>query len=274
METRFIVLIDLSEYSPGLLRFAHSWSARCNASMLLVHQTHSMTPAMLEAADARSIEEITNANALERLQAFTRDTLANSAGIEFIVTEREITDVLRDLLKDPYNHLLLLGLKGTGTLKKIFIGSVAVDVINELDSITIAIPKGIDRYALTKVHVGVQLENKIDLNDLDRLLELMGPSVKHITFFSVNKAGEESHALINYLASLSERYNASEGRSSTYELYENDKVFDDIKQFMSTAGDEILVVQRGGRMFLDLVFRKFLINELIYDGKIPLAVLT
>lgn len=273
MKVRFIVLIDLSEYSAGLLQVAGSWTKYCNAEILVVHQTSPMTPAMLETTHKEAIVEIAENNAMVKLQNFVRENLSEPSAVKYEVSDNELTETISRLCNDDYENLVFVGIKGTGTLKKIFIGSVAVDIINEGKHITVAIPKRINTYNFSRIHIAVHQDHPVNIIDLDKFLLLTGDSIRSITFFSMKKEHEESHDLVQYLNELSSRYNGKGNISANYELYETDKVFDDIKNFMSTEGDELLIVQRGGRLFMDLVFRKFLINEIIYDGRIPLVVL-
>lgn len=46
-----------------------------------------------------------------------------------------------------------------------------------------------------------------------------------------------------------------------------------IKDVINSKVDELLVVQKGSRLFSDHLFRKFMINELVYEGQTPMIVL-
>jgi len=49
--------------------------------------------------------------------------------------------------------------------------------------------------------------------------------------------------------------------------------FQDLKRIILNKKDDFIVVQRASRMLLDQIFRKFLINDLVYEGNIPLVIL-
>ena len=60
---------------------------------------------------------------------------------------------------------------------------------------------------------------------------------------------------------------------TTFAIYEGSNPFSDIKKVINNKIDEILIVQKGSRLLTDQLFRKFLINELVYEGQTPLIIL-
>jgi uncharacterized protein (DUF488 family) len=65
----------------------------------------------------------------------------------------------------------------------------------------------------------------------------------------------------------------SDKYDSLYELYQGDESLPSLKNIIMAKHNEFIIVQRGSRMFVDQVFRKFLINELVYEGHTPLIIL-
>ncbi|HPV88611.1 MAG TPA: hypothetical protein PKU85_05315, partial [Bacteroidales bacterium] len=60
---------------------------------------------------------------------------------------------------------------------------------------------------------------------------------------------------------------------TAYELYLGDNAWRDLKKIIKQKQKEFIVVQRGSRMFLDQITRKFLINDLVYEGHTPLIIM-
>ncbi|NHW58665.1 universal stress protein, partial [Escherichia coli] len=58
-----------------------------------------------------------------------------------------------------------------------------------------------------------------------------------------------------------------------YAIYESNVPSEGIKKVINNNETEILVLQKGNRFVTDHIFRKFLVNELVYVGDIPLVVL-
>ena len=129
MKKRFIILIDFSEYSGNLLKYAYDWSKQVNAELLLVHQTIVLAPGFSDYESRKSIAEHGNDEALQKLKALVKELIPPSVKVSYFVSESNLQLTLPKLLAEPYENLIFVGLKGTGLLKKIFLGSVALQVI-------------------------------------------------------------------------------------------------------------------------------------------------
>lgn len=81
---------------------------------------------------------------------------------------------------------------------------------------------------------------------------------------------DDRNATEKYLNELIEFY--SDKRDASYELYVGRDALRDLKEIILKKQKEFIVVQRGSRMFLDQMFRTFLINELVYEGNTPLII--
>ncbi|WPP49105.1 universal stress protein [Catalinimonas niigatensis] len=271
MKPRFIVLIDFSSYSSSLLQFAYEWSKKINAELVLVHQTVVSAPAL---ADHKSRGEITNmavSEALEKLRDFAKSVLPSGTTVDYRITEKKLDIYLPILLREPFHHLVFTGLKGTTILKKIFMGSVAVQIIDHIHELVVALPKDIPHFTISTLYVALNKNYPLNTVDFDRFLELTGHEIRKIIFFSILPSSEEATEAESYLKEVKDQYASK--FTTDYILYEGADVFQEVKSIMALQKDALLVVQRGSRMFLDKMFRKFLINDLVYAGNIPLLVL-
>ena len=271
MKSRFIVLIDFSPHSEQLLRFAHDWSTRADAELLTFHHTMALLPLMTPYETKAALIERANYKAWEQLRTFTETVLPGASAIQHLVSEKNLVVALRDLLEKPFNHLIFLGIKGTGLLKKIFIGSQAVKVINGIDNLIAAMPQHAPCCAPEAIHVAVQKTYPLDLIELNKIISLNGDVGSKIIFFSVVTPEDDGAATERYLKELTQLY--SDMKEAAYELYVGDNAWRDLKKIIKGKQNEFIVVQRGSRMFLDQVARKFLINDLVYEGRTPLIVM-
>lgn len=272
MRNRFILLIDFSPYSEHLIRFAYDWAKKVDAEILLLHKTTVMSPVMAPHESKMHLAQIAHRDALERLHQCMESTLPKSASAKLIASERKLIYQLRNLLKEPYNHLVFLGLKGAGLLKKVFIGSEAVRVIEEIDNPIVAMPKNAVCCARETIHVAVRKSYPLNVAELSKFLNLAGSQVRKIVFFSVITQEDDYNATENYLRELVNLF-SDKREDTSYELFVGRTAFEDLKRILSEKKDEFIVVQRGSRMLMDQIFRKFLINELVYEGNIPLVIL-
>ncbi len=271
MEKRFIVLIDFSEYSANLLRYAYHWSLQVDATLMLVHQVDVLAPALTDNISKTMLAQQANAHALEKLKDFGRSLLPLTTETAYYASHESLPNILSQLLLQPYNHLVFVGLKGTRLLKKIFLGSVAVEIIEHTRNAVVAIPADLSQFIPDKIFVAVSNEHPVNTLELNNFLKLVKTNIESITFFSLVRPREKTEEIeetLNQLASLfSGRYNTS------VTIYRGSRSFPDIKQVINNRIEELLVVQKGSRLLTDQLFRRFVINELVYHGQTPLVVL-
>lgn len=271
MKRRFIILVDFSPYSENLIRYACDWSRQANAELLLVHQTLVVAPGFIEGEDKQKLVRWANEEAMEKLKTLAQELIPSSVKTSFLVSESHLQLTLSGLLAEPYENLIFVGLKGTGLLKKIFLGSVALDVIDHVNNIVVAIPKEIDSFSHQKIFVAAKKEQPLNIVELNRFLSFINKKSASITFFHLARPSEDTKGLEKHLKDLaavfSDRFNTG------IEIYEGRNAFSDIEKVINNKVDEILIVQRGSRLLTDLFFRRFLINRLVYKGQTPLIVL-
>lgn len=271
MKKRFIILIDFSEYSGNLLKYACDWSKQVNAELLLVHQTIVLTPGFADYESSKSIAEHDNDEALQKLKALVKELIPPSVKASYSVSESNLQLTLPELLAEPYENLIFVGLKGTGFLKKIFLGSVALQVIDNTKNIVVAMPKEIDTFSHKNIFVAVTEKHPLNLLEFNKFLKLIDNENTSITFFYLSKPKEKTKGTEKQLRDLSALF--ADRFKTGFEIYEGNNPFDDIKKVINNKIEEMLIVQKGSRHLTDQLFRKFLINELVYEGQTPLIVL-
>lgn len=271
MKKRFIVLIDFSKYSNNLLKYAYDWSRQINAELLLVHQTAVLAPALTNSASWDQIARAANNDALRKLEELASAALPPFVKVSYSVSDNLFHETLPSLLAEPYENILFVGLKGTGLFKKIFIGSVAVEVIESANNIVVAIPKDISAFSQEKIFVAVNKKQPLNIVELNNFLDFIDETTSSINFFYLAKPNEKIRQIEKQLMGLSKLF--AERFNTSYTIYEGANSFSNIKKVINNKVDEILIVQKGSRLLTDKLFRKFLINELVHEGQTPLVVL-
>lgn len=271
MKKRFIILIDFSEYSGNLIKYACNWSIQANAELLLVHQTSAMAPALSNNEIRLQIAQFANDEALQKLKTLAKEIIPPTINVSFSVSENHLNQTLFKLLAEPFDNIIFTGIKGTGILKQIFLGSVALEVIETTKNIIVAMPKEIDTYSHEKIFVAVTEKHPLNITELNRILNFIDSENTSITFFYLATPYENTNVIENELRDLSALF--ADKYNTTYAIYEGNNPFDDIKKVINNKIDEILIVQKGSRLLSDQLFRRFLINELAYEGQTPLVIL-
>lgn len=271
MKRRLIILVDFSAHSPNLIRYACDWCIKADAVLHLVHHTIVHAPVMADRDSKRQIADLANAEAEERLREMGDALVPPAVDVSFSVSTVRLQVMLSQLLAEPFENLVLVGLKGTGLLKKLFIGTVALEVVEQTHHVVVAMPKDVTTFDHRSIHVAVSELHPLNIPALNSFLDFIDRERTGITFFHLARANEETTGMEQQLASLAATY--ADRFDTRTAIYQGSDPFADIKCVIGNSTDELLIVQKGSRLFSDHLFRKFLINELVYEGKTPLVVL-
>lgn len=271
MKKRFIILIDFSEYSRNLIKYACDWSKQVNAELLFVHQSIVLSPALADKESRQQIAIHTNEEALQKLRVLTKELIPPTIQVSFNVSENNLQLTLSKLLEEHYNNLIFAGIKGTGLLKKLFLGSVALQVIDNTKNCIVAMPKEIETFSHEKIYVAVTEKHPLNVLELNKFLNFIDNKNTTITFFYLAKPNEKIKGIEKHLKELKEMF--SERYNTSFAIYEGNNPFADIKKVINNTEEEMLIIQKGSRLLTDQLFRRFLINELVYEGQTPLIVL-
>ena len=272
MKVRLIVLIDFSDHSHKLMELAGYWSQMLHANLLLVHQVPGIVPAFTDSESRKHILEVELKNAESNLKKFSSKYLTGIENVDYRVTDRNLLLELPEITGTDRNDLILLGLKGTGILKKIFIGSTAAKIVDEVKATIVAIPKGVLNHIPSNLVVAVNESNPLNQAKLFELISIFKGNIKNLEIISVITSGDNMNDAKQYMSTFGDAF--SNEVSVTYKVLKGEKIFDEIKNYVTqNHKTSYLVVQKGSRMLTDNLFRKFFINVLVHDGSMPLIVI-
>ena len=266
---RIIVLVDLSDDSENLIDFAFSLSDVIFAKMIFVHQIAAVAPGMADHEGKAEIIRIEKEEANSKLWKLTKGKAYNADS--FHISKEPILTTLEELKTDHYFDWVLAGLKGSGILKRLFIGSSTLSVVNNSSLMTIAVPVQKPITVPKKLLVGVDQKYEMNKPQFTAMLSALAGQVEEVEFFTILKDNEDEQKANQYLNHLHDEFKAY--NSSTL-LFKGKDVFTDLKHHVDQTEDAFLVLQQGSRSLQDYIFRKFMINELVYTGLIPLIVIS
>ncbi|MDZ7846452.1 MAG: hypothetical protein U5L96_06635 [Owenweeksia sp.] len=95
--------------------------------------------------------------------------------------------------------------------------------------------------------------------------------MKELEFFTILKENESEEKAKEQLAKLKAEY---ADYNPVVSIFKGDDAFDGLKKHVEKTTDAFLVLQQGSRSLQDQLFRKFMINELVYSGHTPLIVIS
>lgn len=266
---RIILLIDFSEYSENLTDFAFKISEIIEAKVVFVHHISGMAPGMADQAARDEIIKTEADDAHSNLRKLAKGRVYNDDA--FQISQKPVQTMLKELANDHYFDWVFAGLKGTGVLKRMFIGSTALSIVDESDLLTVALPMQKQLSVPKKLMVGVNPDYPLNKYQFGALLSGLKSQIKKLEFFTILKDDEDETKADDYLSGLQAEY---EAHKPTIQLYKGDDAFDLLKERVELTENSFLVLQQGSRSLRDKIFRKFLINELVYHAKTPLIVLS
>ena len=221
--------------------------------------------------DQQAREEITRTETEEALAELRKLAKGRVDDDSFLVTSKPILSTLEEMSDDSYFDWVLAGLKGTGVLKQILIGSTTISIIDDTHLLTMAVPSISPMSMPEKLLVGIQPRFALNKQQLNNVLTSLKSKINYLEFFTVLKEDEDESEARRLLQSLQKEY---EGYHPEIQLFKGDDTLELLKSRMENNPDSFLVLQQGARMITDRLFRKFTINELVYSGKTPLIVLS
>jgi hypothetical protein len=271
MKKQFILLVDFSEYSANLIQFAANWGNQIQAKIVLVHQTDIFVPSIADIESKHQIINQVNKAAYNDLTKLANQYIPSSLTVSVLVSEKPLLTTLSRLLKKQFDNLVFVGIKGKGRLKSLFLGSTVLNLIENTNAIIVALPRQTATLTPENFYVAVSDKHPFNKFSLSRFLGFIEPPTSKITFFYLAKPDAKAIQIENQLNELADHF--EEKFQTQCIIYQGDNPFHDIKKVINDKTTEILIVQRGSRLLSDRVFRKFMINELVFEAQTPLIIL-
>jgi len=272
MKTRLIVLIDFS--TDNLFKFAGLWSEVLKADLLFIHQVPGLIPSLADGESRALIIEEEKKEALTKLKSMAYEYFPQLKNVKYHVSEQSLLTTIKAITVQDniYKNLVLAGLKTRGYLQQLLFGSTSTKLIDELDYPLIAIPANIEAFIPEKFILALSYRYPLNQDSYHRLLEALEETIQMSEIISVVTPNDQAAESQDYLQRLTSEI--KKDIPTTYMLFKGEEPFKEIKKHVFSGHKNcLLVVQKGSRSLSDQFFRKFLINELVHDGSIPLVVI-
>lgn len=271
MKTRFIIPIDFSPYSASQLILAHEWARKVLAEILVVHYATIDVPYITDPLVKERAEEVEKAELKQKLSEYVQEIIPTASSVQSMIVTDSLEQSIKELPREGYNDLVFVGLKGAGLLKRIFIGSTTVKLIENVNELIVAVPKNMKMTVPDTLYVAVHYKYHLNLEALDRLLNVFYYKVSKIHLISVLKEEDEEDKARFFMEQLQQR--VMKIGNTTSEIFKGQNAQEELKKYMLNHQNGILAIQNGGRSHYESDYRSFLINDLVYDASIPMIVL-
>lgn len=267
-KNRIIALIDFSAYSQTLVDFACLFSHRLAADVIFVHQIHTRIPTLADRAIHTHLLEEEKKKAREHLRSLVREDFHNGYHMEF--SDRHLLATLTLFSSPNYHDYVFTGLKGYGPLKRLFMGSTTIRVINNYDGVSVTFPMRSPAFFPERLVMAVHYKFPVNTPRLEQVMHTLAGrdvSLEFITFLGPDDDGEKA----------SEQMESLRGTFASYapetKVFRGENAFKSIADYAGGSDKTFLLLQQGPRPLTAGLFRKFMINEMVYNGKTPLMVI-
>lgn len=271
MRKRFILLIDFSETSKNLIEYGCDWASQVDGEVLLLHHVTVPIPAFSDENERIELVKKTNDDAEKKLRKIANGIIPPMTRVSYMATEADLQHTLSELLGQSFENLILAGLKKYGFIKKFFLKNTIIHTIENTENILVAIPTTLSDYEHKSIYVGISDKYQLNLFEFNRLLNFIDKENTRIVFFNLSKPEEDTTEVEKLLKEHAEMF--AKHYKTFYEIYISNSPSKNVQKVLSGKSNELLVVQKGERLLSDYLFRKFLINDLIYGAETPLIVL-
>ena len=265
---KIYVMVDFSDYTESTLKMVKDWVDGKNAEIKVLHQLDFHLPTLANHDLRLKLLYDHKRELLNQWFRLREEIFGSSDAVSFEILEEPILEYLK---KTDQDAMIFMGLKGGGILKQIFLGSMVSEVIERLNHITVAVPSTFKNQKFEKLVVTAHPKFGFNEKAFGKLMNLLPESVQAINWISIAREGDDEGTLYDYLSLLSGKY--SHHLEIKINVFCGGEVFSKVKTYFTESANQVLVIQKGGRTFQDKIFRKFLVNELVFDGSVPLIVL-
>ncbi len=266
-QLRIVALADASPYAEDVLYMAHHLARWTGGELMVLNEAEPVMPGLLDNETKARVK----ADAMQQ----AREQLAGR--LAALGAEADVRVVDSGLLDEamaamPGAGFFVVGIKGSGMLRRIFIGSTVVKLIDQSPVPVVAVPRGERLTTPLHLYVGVEPGDRIDPAPVRELVERLAGNVGSATYFSVTRVGERAEA--EALEGLRRaRADCALDLPTDVQVLPGDLGLAELKDHAATDPHALLVLRRGGRELTHQLFRRFFINELVYAGRAPMVVL-
>lgn len=261
-----LALADDSPYATDVLQMARDLAGWTCGEVHVMSQVEMVMPALVDSTTKVHMQQ-------EAMDARRQELEQH---LKALGIQARTTVVARGLLDEAMAALdgdgfVVVGLKGSGGLRRIFIGSTVVKLIDRTTVPVLAVPQGNHLRPPLHLYVAVAPDGPFTPASLQHLVSRLGDKVGRITFFTSVDQGAPSEQALERLRKAQAECGLA--LPTEVELHQGAEGLSALKQHVADHPNALLVLNRGGRELLDQLFRRFFINELVYEGHVPMVVM-
>lgn len=266
MENRILALIDLSETTNEIYPSISYFFKIIGGKLVLVHETQKLIPSFTDSEQKKKLINEEKKAAISNIKSHSN--ILELDNIEIIVTEKNIVNFVNELETDKKNDWIITGLKPQDNFRSFFSKSTVLKLIEETHSIQLIVPCKKEISSIKHLRLATHYKFPVNLEKLQLVIQTFSAVLKTITFYTII---DESDDFFKIESHLNELVGFFPNQRIATEIITKAQTNDIIG--VEVDYETLLVVQKGPRDFLDLIFRKLTINRVLESNVAPLIIL-
>lgn len=264
---KILVPTDFSENANLALRHAIEIANKFGATICILHAYQVAT----SAGNLVSIDSIVKADREEELATLIREIkhlLAPNTRIESQISKGNSVESICYSAEKLKADLIIMGTKGADGMKKLFLGSIASNVILHTSIPVLAIPTDFQNFHLKDITLALDGKKIEDLTLLKPMLDLVKGFDAVLDLLTVI---DQDHPKARIDPDL-EDYLKNEG-FYTYFLVKAGHIVEGIRKFVAREKSDMLCLIHHPRGLFQNIFGASVAKEMVFDSGVPLMVL-
>ena len=272
MNRNILALVDFSDHSRAALQAASQWSQLTDSELHIFHKVELVAPGFMSSSFKEELQTDAENATRDELKNFVFQAIGYVPSDDkmYITADRLLPEVEK-LIQQVDFQLVFLGTKGKNKLSKYLFGSTVHGILDNFELNIAVIPD--KKVFTTPIHISVAAHPGIPVRTelLRILISSLREGPEKLEFISINDDTTDSGSSETYLKNLVAQF--PEVQNSNYEVFIGEDILRELKNYVKTHDNAVLIVQKGPRGLKDSFFRSFLVDDLVNDASIPLIIL-
>jgi nucleotide-binding universal stress UspA family protein len=264
----FIVPVDFSENSTHALEFGLTMANKKQGKITLVHVVESVYD--LASQSAVALDGMFQESE-QRLKEYVEKYKSEEIEIDFEILEGNPAINVAKIASERDANLIIMGMQGKGGIKKVLIGSTAIDIIREASRPVLVIPIQAKAPGIKKVTLALEFANHEE-QFIDWIVAMakrwdLALEILHI---QTNQDFREELAVLGMAGYLEKKY---PGEAIKIHTFYASSASEGLEMYMEENTNMILVMCHQHRNLWDQIIRKSQTVELAYHTDVPLLIM-
>jgi len=256
-----------------VLSAASYWAFRMQRPLVVVHHVVVHAPALSSSEVRMALRTSVLDRVHEEVLALCRRSLGRDLPVaEVVVDDQPLVPLVLNMATARKATMVVTGMKQKNLLSRMLLGNTVLDLVDELTVPLLAVPceeAALEHEPVLFLAVGPTVEP--DTERLAHLLQQHEGQRPALRLFTLLEDGMDPDQARIRLENVAARMPAA--REACIEVVRTANGPAHLRQWLKDQDGAVLVVQRGTRGIKDLFLRRFFVNDLVDDGRLPLLML-